>query len=496
MLWYFLPWLIFVLPYQSFFLGREWFHVTLRMATVGFNSSVLLLAPRSRNLWSWFGRLLAFMMECSTCSELCISMCSHVIMKESWNGMASRWNSSRHPPCLSKDEYYVLFCAATQFHAHFELPWTLGLSSFAFDSTKGYPGEGPDSWCITTANIDSLAAHPSVLSWDSDVLLLQETRCGENTLPATFASTAAAGWKMVHGLPVPKLRMKNNVSRTNHGGVATLGKPGLVKPFVSPPEVKDTWTRIAGCWVQATPSTRILVFSFYGVTRASVCATSAALTNDYLGMLFTVASVFGQVPIIIGGDFQSDPSTYKSVQEAAATGEWHDPLIQYDQEGLPHRPPTFRSSTDDASIGSSSIDGFLINTVALFSMDSIEIVDYQNKCHLPVKATFRWQRLQQTGWVWQRPAAMDLGALQAPSSDDPLCPHQQNATSLWVNQYAPCTADTLTSDQWLQKFNDLAVDTLLLGGAKWLHVVVLPHGTRRSLSTMVNFPVVMQLPKI
>ena len=159
-------------------------------------------------------------------------------------------------------------------------------------------------------------------------------------------------------------------------------------------------------------------------------------------------------------------------KEAAATGEWHDPLIQYDQEGLPHRPPTFRSSTDDASIGSSSIDGLLINTVALFAMDSIEIVDYQNKCHLQVKATFKWQRLQQTGWVWrvwQRPAALDLGAMQAPRPDDPLCPHQQNATSLWVNQYAPCTADSLTSDQWLQRFNDLAVDTLLLGGAKWLH---------------------------
>ena len=472
-LWYFLPWLVFAFPYQSFLWRREWFHVTLCFASTGFNSSVLLLAPRSCNIWSWFGRLLAFLMESSTYLELCISMCSHAFMKESWNGMAPRWNSSKQSPRPSKDEYYVLFFAATQFHAHLELPWTLGLPSFAFDCTKGYPGEGPDSWCITTANIDSLAAHPSVLSWDSDVLLLQETRCGENTLPASYASAAAAGWKMVHGLPVPKLRMKNNVSRTNHGGVAMLGKPGLVKPFVPPPEVKDTWTklystcRIAGCWVQATPSTRVLVFSFYGVTRASICATSAALTNDYLGMLFTVASAFGQVPIIIGGDFQSDPSTYKSVQEAAATGEWHDPLIQYDQEGLPHRPPTFRSSTDDASIGSSSIDGLLVNTVALFAMDSIEIVDYQNKCHLPVKATFKWLRLQQT--VWQRPAALDLGALQAPSPDDPLCPHQQNATSLWVNQYAPCTADSLTSDQWLQKFNDLAVDTLLLGGAKWLH---------------------------
>ena len=256
--WYLLPWLVFALPYQSFFLRREWFHVTLCLATMGFNSSVLLLAPRSRNIWSWFGRLLAFMTECTTCLELCISMCSHAIMKESWNGMAPRWNSSKQFPCPSKDKYYVLFYAATQFHAHLELPWTLGLPSFAFDCTKGYPGEGPDSWCITTANIDSLAAHPSVLSWDSDVLLLQETRCGENTLPASHASTAAAGWKMVHGLPVPKLRMKNNVSRTNHGGVATLGKPGLVKPFVPPPEVKDTWTKLySTCRIAASLAPRL-----------------------------------------------------------------------------------------------------------------------------------------------------------------------------------------------------------------------------------------------
>ena len=82
--WYLLPWQVFAVPYQSFFLRREWFHVTLCLATMGFNSSVLLLAPRSRNIWSWFGRPFAFMTECTTCLGLCISMCSHAIMKESF----------------------------------------------------------------------------------------------------------------------------------------------------------------------------------------------------------------------------------------------------------------------------------------------------------------------------------------------------------------------------------------------------------------------------
>ena len=140
------------------------------------------------------------------------------------------------------------------------------------------------------------------------------------------ATAGASGWTLHHGLPVPKLRMKNNVSRTNHGQVAVLARQGLLKPFTPPKEVEDAWRklhstcRVAGAWVQATPSIRVLMFSFYGVTRASICATSASLTSDYLGMLFEVASSFGAVPVIIGGDFQSDPSAYKAVQDAIATG--------------------------------------------------------------------------------------------------------------------------------------------------------------------------------
>ena len=62
-----------------------------------------------------------------------------------------------------------------------------------------------------------------------------------------------------------------------------------------------------------------------------------------------------------------------------------------------------------------------------------------------------------------------FGTVLLPTHDDPLCPHQQNASSLWENQYAPDDPDSLSAAQWLDKFNDFAVDTLLLGGAKWLH---------------------------
>ena len=175
-----------------------------------------------------------------------------------------------------------------------------------------------------------------------------------------------------------------------------MGKTGFLRPFEPPPTFQNLHAacRVEGAWIQINASARALVFSFYGVTRSSMCAVSARTTNDYLEMLFEIAASFGPVPIIIGGDFQSDPISFKAVQEAVSTGDWHDPLVGYDEEGLPSRPTTFHTSREQLDIGSSSIDGLLMNTTAVMCLDSV--VDFQNKCHLPVHATFKWSRLHQS----------------------------------------------------------------------------------------------------
>ena len=142
--------------------------------------------------------------------------------------------------------------------------------------------------------------------------------------------------------------------------------------------------------------------------------------------------------------------------------------LGYDEEGLPSRPATFHASKEQLDLGSSSIDGLLMNTTALMCLDTIHVADFQNKCHLPVHATFKWSRLHQSGWIWKHPAALSLSDIQKPIHDDLLCPHQQNALNLWSHQYAPADPGSTDAEDWLSRLNDMATDTLLLGGAKWL----------------------------
>lgn len=49
----------------------------------------------------------------------------------------------------------------------------------SFDSTRGYPGEGPN-WICKSANIDSMNSHPDIFLWNADVILAQETRITQN----------------------------------------------------------------------------------------------------------------------------------------------------------------------------------------------------------------------------------------------------------------------------------------------------------------------------
>ena len=173
------------------------------------------------------------------------------------------------------------------------------VSLMNFDATLGFPGEGRrNSWSITTANVDSFAAHPTVLTWPTDVILMQETRIGEANKSNMVIQARTSGWNLHHGRPVPKLRMKNHVSRINHGGVAVMGKTGFLRPFEPPPTFENAWRtlhatcRVAGAWVQINANTKALVFSIYGVTRSSMCAVSARTTNDYLELLFEIAASF------------------------------------------------------------------------------------------------------------------------------------------------------------------------------------------------------------
>lgn len=47
---------------------------------------------------------------------------------------------------------------------------------WAFDSTCGYPGEGPPCWTLISANTDWIKSNPGCFSWGADAVALQEVR--------------------------------------------------------------------------------------------------------------------------------------------------------------------------------------------------------------------------------------------------------------------------------------------------------------------------------
>lgn len=62
--------------------------------------------------------------------------------------------------------------------------WTVARTIWAimdFDSTLGYPGEGPP-WSTVSANVDSCATNYNCMRWEADVFLLQEARVADSNL--------------------------------------------------------------------------------------------------------------------------------------------------------------------------------------------------------------------------------------------------------------------------------------------------------------------------
>ena len=59
--------------------------------------------------------------------------------------------------------------------------WCEQFSCFLFDSSRGFPGEGP-TWTCRSANVDSINSHPDIFLWEADVILAQETRITSSNL--------------------------------------------------------------------------------------------------------------------------------------------------------------------------------------------------------------------------------------------------------------------------------------------------------------------------
>ncbi len=321
-----------------------------------------------------------------------------------------------------------------------------------FDHTKGYPGEGPhhsNTWSCISANIDSVATHPHCFQWKQDAIFLQETRVATSNIDFVRKTASQEGRSFHTSKVLQQKQQKNGTFRIPHGGTAIVASPSLMWPYKSDDDLTGRWNelvpscRVSAAWIQVLPKLKALVFSFYGFPFDRVDGDGGFEKNDaMLHNLLEISSQYGDIPVIIAGDFQLDPSSYPAFQGAKNLG-WTDPIANCDEFGNNTRPLTYshQSNFDNPESHCSSIDGILLNPTAQAALLGIEVLYGDARQHAPIQANFKWPKVFQTGFVIERPASFNIqGLRKTPQGNIDQQFLEEVAGDLWNNSFlSKCT---------------------------------------------------------
>ena len=322
-------------------------------------------------------------------------------------------------------------------------------------------------------NVGSLKTSSHWRHTDDQVICLQETRIGRNNHRSAIKEVQSCGKSLFCGELLPGIIRTDGHHTTTHGGTAVIAAETLVSPFLYEQDQTGKYKavfaskRANACWVQITRSMRALVFSVYAKSGASA-NHEILLDNDQLfSDVFEIVSQFGDIPILIAGDFQTLPSNYPAVSNAVHFHRWADPLQEVNDEGDLFRPLTFSLDASFAGSGDgcSSIDAILVNHVAHAALTDIQVIGGTGSQHRPIRAWFSWNRISLTGDIHLKTAALDTDHL----------PKGASHGSDWVNDIAKSLCpdvesflgDDLSTEQIWSKINKLCLDTLVKAGATW-----------------------------
>ena len=345
-----------------------------------------------------------------------------------------------------------------------------------FDATRGYSGEGPRQPKFVkfiTANLGSLKTNHSWKSYKCDVCCIQETRIGKNNLRSSRFDVQSTNKELFPGKLLPGILQKNGRHRTAHGGTAIISSPTLTRPFDPKEDATGLYEvlfqthRCNAVWFQVTRTIKVLIFSFYGHTGVHSNAVAFDANNQYLENIFEIANQFGDIPVVVAGDFQAEPLQYPSVAKVASFFGWTDPLDSSHEHELT-RPLTYSLDSTFSGPGdkTSSIDGFLLNRVALCALVKCEVIESFDNQHRPVQALFKWEAIVQDGFVHRKTAALDLTNLRFPNSDDKLNTLNDEILNTWSSKFAPDEKTATLEEQW-DSINAFCLDVLLQHGASW-----------------------------
>ena len=279
------------------------------------------------------------------------------------------------------------------------------------------------------------------------------------------------GRQLFHGDLLPGLMMSNGRQRTQHGGVAILGSRELTFPFDPKTDATGLYSKLfqtkraVAVWVQVTPKVRALVFSIYCQTAASALPQAFDYNETLLSEIFQIVAQFGDIPIVLTGDFQLTPLHYPSIAQAVNFHGWSDPLTIVDANGDTDRELTYSRDGLFTGLGDacSSIDGILLNATAFAALESIEVLQLYHHQHRPIRAVFTWEVIHQHGFILKLPAAFKL-----PAEDSSSCAENDNTAKLiWQQQFQSRFDSEVAADAKWQVVNESLVKVLTNLGATW-----------------------------
>ena len=339
----------------------------------------------------------------------------------------------------------------------------------SFDSTLGYPGEGPTEglFSLVSANVGSVLADSTWKTWDADCICLQETRVGKNNHRSASKSFQNVGFTPCFGDMLPGLWYGNKSTKTPCGGTLVAGGSAYIQAFDPCHDVSGLYTslfqtkRVVAAWIQATPKKKALVVSVYATTSASQDHRIHEANNKLFDDIFLFLAQFGRIPIILAGDLQAPPMSYPAISNAISFQSWHDPVTRVDEQGELIRPLTFSNDGTFAGVGEgcTSIDAVLVNDIAFAALREAEVLEICGKQHRPIKLVFEWATLNQTGFHVTKAAPLVL--------DD--CTFDLNSPPplVWEDKWKDRFDTARDSDAKWDVVNSFLQDTLLAKGARW-----------------------------
>ena len=337
------------------------------------------------------------------------------------------------------------------------------LFQLAFNSTLGFPGEGP-MWSMASFNVGSLQKHLDCLDLQHDVIALQECRITSANL-REVKFHAAEQHKDIH--PGPLMR-KVQSGFPEWGGVAIASTAGTSIPFHPNDDVTGHYhtllasNRFCASWVAASNSRTVLVISLYLLSGALIDPAKFTANDQLLRVALEFASQFGNIPVCIAGDFQCPPHSYTSISAVMGKGLIFDPLLtcadrEYDREDTFCRTRKWH----DQDAPKSSLDGILVNQTAMEFVHSCHIIKDVGFQHARVVLEFNFPTQKRMCWTWQPHASMDLSKLVSMEDRDAIA-HQ-----LWNDKYKQECLEASESEHLHRLANQFAIDILTKAGAKW-----------------------------